>query len=70
MEDNRSEADSRPEDMEMPYPEKFLSNSINVLKSCQKIKITKETIIKKILNSRFFKILKYFFQGFFEKQKL
>lgn len=54
----------------MAYPEKFLYNSINVIKSCQKIKITKETIIKKITNPRFFKILKYFFQGFFERQKL
>ena len=70
MDDNKSETDSIPEDKEMPYPENFLYKTINILKSCQKIKITKETITKKIFNSRLFKILKYFFQGFFERQKL
>jgi hypothetical protein len=54
-----------PEDKEMNFPEKFLSNTIGVLKSCQKIKIPKETITAKILNGRFFKLLKHFFEMLF-----
>jgi len=54
----------------MKFPEGFISNTVNVLKSCQKLKINKDFITKKILNVRFFKILKNFFQTLFERQRI